>query len=572
MHLKIDGISVEASCGETLSELIRQTGLESEYLANKPLAAQIGGEVFHLNYDPVRIKDGEESPRSAIERAHGVVRLLRYGDQMGRRVYERTLLFVLLLAVRRLFPGARVLVQYTLGPGLYLQIEKSPALSKEDTLLLKEECARIIEANYPLKRERLNIGDAIAFFQDDGQVDKVRLLKWRKFSYFDVYRHDGYMDYFYGEMAPSTGYVKVFDILSLPPGLVMLLPDKADPDKPGVYESSPKLAAVFRESEEWGRLLHCGNLADLNDMTINGTVRELVRVSEALHEKSYAQLADRIVHRGARAVMLAGPSSSGKTTSAYRLYTQLRVLGKSPIPISLDDYYIDRDLVPVDKDGKRDLEHINTLDIEQFKKDLELLLLGEPVEIPIFDFKTGRRAPKGRLLHVGPDEPLIIEGIHGLNPQMLSPAIPIEQIFRVYVSALTTLNLDDHNRIRTTDIRLLRRMVRDYEGRGASVEQTLSMWQSVRRGEEKWIFPYQEEADAFFNTALVYEPAVLKKHIFPLLSAVPAESPYFCMARDLVKFLNYFAVADVEDEIPPTSILREFIGGNTFYRKEAGKE
>ncbi|HOR13620.1 MAG TPA: nucleoside kinase, partial [Clostridia bacterium] len=271
--------------------------------------------------------------------------------------------------------------------------------------------------------------------------------------------------------------------------------------------------------------------------------------------------------RGARAVLLAGPSSSGKTTSANRLYTHLRVLGKNPVLLSLDDYYIDRDKIPVDEKGERDLEHIETLDLSRFREDLESLLKGMETEIPEFNFSEGRRSPKGRMLKVGSDEPLIIEGIHGLNPLMLSDAIPKDSIFRVYVSALTTLNLDDHNRIRTTDIRLLRRMVRDNSVRNASVEYTLSLWPSVRNGEERWIFPYQEEADAFFNTALVYEPAVLKKHIFPLLLGIGEESPHYAMARDLVKFLNYFADAAVEDEIPPTSILREFIGGNTFYMK-----
>lgn len=567
MRLTIDNVAVEADCGETLRELLQKCGLDDAHMAEKPLAAQIGGEIFHLHYDPVRLKDGLPTARSAVEKAQGQIRLLRYKDQMGRRVYERTLLFVLLLSIRRLFPGARVLVQYALGPGLYIKLDKSPSLSETDVLLLKDECARIIAADLPLTRERLDIGDAIAFFKEDGQIDKVRLLQWRKFSYFDVYRQSGYMDYFYGEMAPTTGYVRVFDLEFLSPGMVMLMPDKDDPAHAAVYRHSPKLAAVFAQSDEWGRLLHCANVADLNDMTIGGQVRELVRVSESLHEKSYAELADRIVQRGARAVLLAGPSSSGKTTSANRLYTHLRVLGKSPVMLSLDDYYIDRDKVPVDENGERDLEHIETLDILQFRHDLELLLAGEQAEIPVFIFKEGRRAPRGRLLQVGPDEPLIIEGIHGLNPRMLSPAIPMDSIFRVYVSALTTLNLDDHNRIRTTDMRLLRRMVRDYEMRGASVEHTLSMWPSVRRGEEKWIFPYQEQADAFFNTALVYEPAVLKKHIFPLLRNVPEESPYFAMSRDLVKFLNYFADAEIEDEVPPTSILREFIGGNTFYRK-----
>jgi len=566
MLLTIDGVQIEARCGETLLELCGRAGLNDEHMAKKPLAAQIGGEVFQLGLVPLRMKDNVPTPRTALTNAGGVIRLLRYGDDLGRRVYERTLLFVLLLAIRKKFPGARVLVQYSLGPGLYINLDKSPALTEADCEVLKKECTRIVEADLPLERERLDIGDAVGFFNEDGQVDKVRLLQWRKFSYFDVYRQSGYMDYFYGEMMPSTGYVRVFDLLFLSPGLVMLMPDHDNPDVSAVYRHSPKLAAVFAQSEEWGRLLHVANVADLNDLAANHRIRELVRVSEALHEKSYAQLADRIVQRGARAVLMAGPSSSGKTTSANRLYTQLRVLGKSPVLISLDDYYLDRDKIAPDEHGEVDLENINTLDIARFRHDLEQLLLGEPAELPLFDFKLGKRAKKGRELTIGPDEPLLIEGIHGLNPALLSPSIPMDSIFRVYVSALTTLNLDDHNRIRTTDIRLLRRMVRDHETRGASVEKTMAMWLSVRRGEEKWIFPYQEEADAFFNTALVYEPAVLKKHIFPLLKAVPEESPYFAMARDLVKFLNYFAEADIEDEVPPTSILREFIGGNTFYK------
>lgn len=567
MQLTLDGKKIEAACGETLLTLIRRAGFYESDLAKMPLAAMIGGEVFHLNYDPVRLKDGEEEARSAVAAANGQISLLRYKDKMGKRVYERTLLFVLILAVRRLFPGARVLVQYSLGQGLYIRLEKTPALSLSDTLLLKDECLSILREDFQLTRERLNIRDAIAFFSKDGQRDKVRLLQWRKFSYFDVYRHENYMDYFYGEMLPSTGYCRVFNLEYLYPGMVLLMPDAKNPNRPATYRHSPKLAAVFYESDEWGRLLRCSNVADLNDMIANGSVRELVRVNEALHEKSYAGLADRIVKRGARAVLLAGPSSSGKTTSANRLYTHLRVLGKNPVLLSLDDYYIDRDKIPVDEKGERDLEHIETLDLSRFREDLESLLKGMETEIPEFNFSEGRRSPKGRMLKVGADEPLIIEGIHGLNPLMLSDAIPKDSIFRVYVSALTTLNLDDHNRIRTTDIRLLRRMVRDNSVRNASVEYTLSLWPSVRNGEERWIFPYQEEADAFFNTALVYEPAVLKKHIFPLLLGIGEESPHYAMARDLVKFLNYFADAAVEDEIPPTSILREFIGGNTFYMK-----
>lgn len=566
MLLKIDGVPIEAGCGETLLQLIERAGLNETTVAQQPLAVRIGGEVFNLHYDPVRLLDGKVEPRSAIVNARGEVSILRYGDTLGRRVYERTLLFVLLAAIRKVFPAARVLVQYALGPGLYMKIDKSPALSTNDIELLQKECARIVAADIPFKRERLTMEEAVAHFTEMEQIDKVRLLQWRKFPYFDVYRMGEYADYFYGEMAPSTGYVDVFELHYLYPGLVMLLPDQRDPEVPASYRHSPKLADVFEQSDKWGRLLHCSDVADLNEMTKSGRIRELVRVNEALHEKSYSLMADQIVQRNVRAVLMAGPSSSGKTSSANRLYTQLRVMGKNPVLLSLDDYYIDRDKIPLDENGEQDLEHVETLDIEQFRKDLELLIAGECVEIPEFDFKTGRRKPHGRPLQTGRDEPLIIEGIHGLNPLLLSEAIPRESIFRVYVSALTTLNIDDHNRIRTTDIRLLRRMVRDFEMRNASPERTLSMWASVQRGENKWIFPYQEEADWLFNTALVYEIAVLKKHIFPLLVKVTEESPYFAIVHDLIKFLNYFEDAYVEDEVPPTSILREFIGGSAFFK------
>lgn len=566
MILKINGTSIQSKCGESLLGCIQRAGLDSADMRSKPLAAQIGGEIFNLNYDPVRLLDDQENVRSAVENAQGEITLLTIESAQGRRVYERTMLFVLLLAVRQHFPNARVMVKFALRGGLYIDIDKKPSLSESDVALLREEYARIVKDNLPLTRNRLNIHKAMDIFRADGQIDKVRLLNYRKFSYFDVYEQGGYMDYFYGEMAPSTGYVRVFNLEVLYPGMVLMQPDPADPNKPAKYQHSPRLNAVFQQSNEWGRLLHCANVADLNDMVLNGRIRELVRVNEALHEKSYAQLADRIVRRGARAVMLAGPSSSGKTTSANRLYTHLRVLGKNPILLSLDDYYIDRDLIPLDEKGERDLEHIETLDISRFCSDLERLLAGEYVEIPEFDFKQGKRCPHGRPMQIGPDEPLIIEGIHGLNPRLLSPAIPADSIFKVYVSALTTLNVDDHNRIPTTEARMLRRIVRDHETRGASVEKTLSMWPSVRNGEERWIFPYQEEADAFINTALVYEPAVLKKHIFPLLLAVEESSMYYSQVRYLIKFLNYFADAEIDDEIPPTSILREFIGGSAFFR------
>jgi uridine kinase len=459
-----------------------------------------------------------------------------------------------------------VIARYSLGPGIYISVDKTPELSREDVYRLEKECRAIVEEDIPLIRRRLDIDSAIDYFTRDGQHDKAKLLRWRKFSFFDVYQAEGCMDYFYGEMAPSTGYCKVFGLKYLKNALVMLMPCDDEPDKAAVYKRQLKLAEVLRQSDDWGELMTCATAYELNERVKNGSIRELVRVNEALHEKTYAELADKIVNKRSRAVMVAGPSSSGKTTSAYRIMTQLRVHGMDPIKLSLDDYYIDRDKLPIGENGQIDLEHIDTLDISRFNRDLASLIRGEQTEIPVFDFTVGKRSPKGHLLQAGKEQPLIIEGIHGLNRRMVSSDIPPEAIYRIYVSALTTLNLDDHNRIRTTDVRLLRRLVRDYQTRNASMEATLSMWPSVRRGEWTWIFPFQEEADSWVNTTLVYEIAVLKKYVYPLLQAVPKESQYYINAHTILKFLNYFLDAEVEDEIPPTSILREFIGGNTFYK------
>ena len=570
MQLIIDGIPTEVNAGERLLDIVRRLGLDSTDLKTRPLAANIAGETFTLNYVPLREEQASANQRVTLRRAmragNGTVSLLRYDSARGNRVYERTMLFVFLLAMRELYPKTRVRINYAVGAGLFASVGEGMRLSQQDVDRIKKAMHEIVKADLTLERKRVDIDDAIDFFSADGQEDKVRLLKYRQFSFFDVYRQDDYVDYFYGEMAPSTGYASVFDLQAQKGGLLLIRPSAEDPNKPAKHVSLPRLSSVFSESEEWGNLMHCGVVADLNDMVLSGEVRTLIRVNEALHEKRFAQLADEIIGRGARAVLIAGPSSSGKTTSANRLCTQLRVHGKTPILVSLDNYYLNRDQLKPGPDGKIDLEDIATLDIPQFQDDLTRLLKGEEVELPLFDFVTQHRCETGIKLRVTENTPLVIEGLHGLNPHLLPEAVDKKLIFRLYVSALTTLNLDDHNRVPTTYLRLLRRMVRDYETRGASVERTLSMWDSVRAGEEKWIFPFQEDADAIFNTTLIYEPAVLKKHIFPLLSAVQPESVYYDEARSIVKFLNYFVEANVEDEIPPTSILREFIGGNTFYR------
>lgn len=554
MDIRINGSPCSLTPGETILELLKKNGMAGTSLKDRPLAARIGGEIFNLAYTPMHEAD---------------IDLIYYTDEEGKRVYERTLQFVLIMCVRKLFGKARVFVRYSLGKGLYITIDKEPAYSEADNKLLYEEMRRVTALDLKLVRKRMSIQDALDFFEKDGQLDKAALLKWRRFSYFDVYRcpeYSEYIDYYYGETAPSTGYVPIFDLHYLPGGLVMMRPSSKEPDVPAPYVDYSKMSAVFKRTDEWGRIMTCSTANELNTRVENGSVRELIRVNEALHEKMFARTADAIIERKAKAVMLAGPSSSGKTTSANRIATQLRAEGLDPIMISLDNYYCDRRFCPRDENGELDFEHIEALDIKRFNHDLKLLMAGEEVETPIFDFIEQKPKDRGQVLRCGSDQLMIIEGIHGLNPRMLGDDIDLARVFKVYVSALTTINLDDHNRVRTTDLRILRRLVRDYETRGASMERTLSMWASVRRGEERWIFPFQEQADMILNTILHYEPAIMKRHVYPLLLTVPPESEYYCMARSIVKYLNYFLEANVEDEIPPTSVLREFIGGNSFYK------
>ena len=566
MKLLIDGRETVAAPEQSLLEIVTEMGLMTGTLSGDPLAAKIAGRLFTLNYIPVREKDikERESMRKAMAASGGVIRLLRYSDPIGRDTYRRTAQFILFLALYRRWPDARAKMNCTVGAGAYIKVSGAEDFSAAE---MKAEVERIVAENIVLRRRRMLTIEAVRYFESRGQYDKARLLDYRKKERIDLYESGGFADYFYGEMAPSTGFLRSWEILPAPEGFIFVFPDANNPDQVSKYREMPNFFAVYTEGKRWGELMGCQTVADLNKLVESGQVRELIRVNEALHEKRFSQIADMICERGAQAVLLAGPSSSGKTTSANRLATQLRVHGKKPILMSLDDYYLDRDQIPLEPDGSIDLEHINTIDVTLFGEHLTRLLAGEEVEVPSFNFKTSKREWQGHRMRLCNDTVIIVEGLHALNPVLLPKELDVSKVFKMYVSPLLPLNLDDHNRIANRYLRLLRRTVRDYETRGASVQQTLSMWDSVRRGEERWIFPFQENADVIFNSSTLYELAVLKRHIFPLLQVIGPEDDCYDQVRAMVKILNYVYEADVDDEIPPTSIVREFIGGNSFYRK-----
>ena len=567
MKLIIDGREVTPRADQSLLDIIKEMGLVTGKLSTDPIAAKIAGDVFTLNYIPLRGKDlrpDSERVREAVAASGGVVRLIRYSDAAGAEVYTRTAQFVIFLAIEQLWPDAEATMSFTVGSGLYVKVSGAEDFSAE---ALRERVDKIVEEDISLRRVRISTAEAIEYYKNNGQEDKARLLSYRPLSTFDIYRHGDFADYFYGEVAPSTGYLRSYDILEAEGGFIFVFPQKKCPDRVSQYKEQPNLFAVCNEGKEWGELMECETVADLNELVDSGKIRELVRINEALHEKRFSAIADTICERGVKAVMLAGPSSSGKTTSANRLSTQLRVHGKKPILMSLDDYYVDRDKIAPGPDGKVDLEHINTIDTELFGQHIEALLKGEEVELPSFNFKKGRREWLGHKLRLNEKSVIIVEGLHAMNPVLLPEGLDSSLVFRLFVTPLLPLNLDNHNRIPSSYLRLLRRIVRDYETRGASVAHTLDMWQSVRAGEERWIYPFQENADVMFNSSTLYEIAVLKKHIFPLLTEVEPSDECYDQVRSIVKVLNFVHEADVDFEIPPTSLVREFIGGNTFYRK-----
>jgi uridine kinase len=544
--LKNDKI-VNVNKGIALSEIIADCNIE-EY--KECILCKFNGKLRELSYKV------EED---------GYLESVSISEKISISTYVRTLQFVFIKAVHDLYPEARIAIEHSLSKGLFGEIDKEHPLEKEDIEKIKMRMEELVRKNIPINKVSVSKEEAINIFNGYGYHDRVEILKHGRNDSLNIYELDGRYDYFYGPMAASTGSIKVFDLINYPPGFILIAPNENDPNNLPEFVEHKKLAKVFYEAEQWGKILDVADIGSLNKKVVSGEIVDIVRIAEALHEKKAAYIADMIENKeNVKIVLIAGPSSSGKTTFTRKLAIQLRVNGLMPVPISLDDYFVDREKTPVDENGEYDFESIYALDLDLFNKNLRDLLDGKEIVMPQFDFLTGSRNWHERPLKLPEKGVLLIEGIHGLN-ELLTSSIPKENKFKIYISALTQLNLDNHNRIATTDIRIIRRIVRDCFSRGYSGEQTLKMWPSIKRGEEKNIFVFQEEADVMFNSSLVYELCVLKKYAEPELNKIEQDSPVYHEAMRLRSLLHFFK--DVQDELTPdNSILREFIGGSCFYK------
>ena len=461
---------------------------------------------------------------------------------------------------------ATITIEHSISKGLYCELHGIDPLTEKDVQAIERRMKEMVEEDIEFHMDIVPLPEALKLFEKEGQLDKVKLLKYRNLPTIKIYSCGWLRDYFYGIMVPSTGYLKHFELKFYMPGFILRYPDKSDPTTIPEYKEQPKLFSVFREAEKWAKILEIEDVGSLNDHIAAGYGDELIRISEALHEKKIAQLADMITNERnqIRLILIAGPSSSGKTTFAQRLSVQLRVNNVKPISISLDDYFVSRDKTPLDENGEPDFEALEAIDLDLFNEQLTKLIQGVEVELPVFNFLTGQREYRGKKVKIKRDQPIIIEGIHGLN-DVLTSAIPRGSKFKIYISALTQLNIDNHNRIPTTDARIIRRIVRDNQFRSHDALKTIKLWPKVRRGEEKNIFPFQEDADVMFNSHLPYELAVLKRYAEPLLAEIAPSEPEFSEAKRLLKFLSYFLPLD-DSAIPNNSIIREFIGSSCFHQ------
>ena len=546
--VNVFGVTVEYEQGATYAEIAKDY---KEKVDGDIILVTVNGKLCELHK---KIADGSK------------VEFVTTKDSVGNDTYVRGAIFLMLKAFYNVLGKdkiKKISVEHTLGKAVYCDYEGKEALSNELLNKVKQEMRELADADLPILKKSAPTSEAIKMFRDLGMHDKEKLFKYRSASSTNYYELDGFKDYFYGYMPASTGILKVFDLMLYADGFLLLLPDVSDPTTVADYEDRPLLFKTQHEANEWGKVMGLETVGDLNEQICNGNIEDMILVQEALQEKRIGDIAEQIKSRGGvKFVMIAGPSSSGKTSFSHRLSIQLRTLGLRPHPVALDNYFKNREDTPKDENGNYNFECLEAIDVEGFNKDMLALLKGETVQMPTFNFKIGRREYKGNTLKLEDGDILVLEGIHGLN-DALSYSLPKESKFKIYISALTQLNIDEHNRIPTTTTRLIRRIVRDARTRGTSAQGTIAMWYSVRRGEEENIFPFQEQADCMFNSALVYELAVLKQYVEPLLFGIKEDDPEYLEANKLLKFLKYFLGISSEG-IPHNSIVREFVGGSVF--------
>ena len=540
-----NGEMYDVPTGSTLEDVYAQIGLQMEY---GPVSARVNNKVEGMHYRVYKQKE---------------VEFLSLYDSSALRAYTRTLFFVLNKAAHDLWPDCTVVIDIPVSNGYYVDLRLDRPVTPDDVNAVRQRMQEIIDANVPIHRHETTTEEAIRMFTESRSFSKVKLLQGVGSLYTTYYDIDGYLDYYYGSLLTSTGQLYLFGVEYYFDGLLLRIPSQQDPSKLGAFMRQDKMFEIFKEHHRWQDILGMRTVGDLNRAIQEGHTNTLIQISEALQEKKIAQIADEIAHRpGIKMVLIAGPSSSGKTTTCKRISVQLAVNGLQPIGISLDDYFLDRDQTPRDESGDYDFEHLHALNIPLLNQQLNALFRGEEVELPRYNFQQGKSEWSGKHLQLKGNEILVVEGIHALNPE-LTAEIPDSQKFRIYASALTTILLDNHNYIPTTDNRLLRRIIRDYKYRGVSAQETIRRWPSVRKGENRWIFPYQENADAMFNSAMLFELAVIKQQAEPLLEQVPENCVEHAEAYRLRKFLKYIKPIP-EAQIPPTSLLREFLGGSSF--------
>lgn len=555
IRCKNNGQTIEVPTGSSLEEIYQQLGLEMQ---NPPFVARVNNKVEGMHFRLYKQKD---------------VEFLDITSSSGFRTYTRSLFFVLCKAAHDLWPNCRVSIDIPVSNGYFVDLqlpvqtdegkEELRPVTLDDVGQLRRHMQEIINAALPIRRHETTTDEALRLFAEIGSKSKVKLLKGQGTLYTTYYSLDGYIDYYYGALLTNTSQLYLFGLEKYYDGLLLRLPSRENPQELVEFVTQGKMFGIFKEHHNWQSILGLRTIGDLNEVIDKGYASQLIQVSEALQEKKISQIADDIARRkGIRLVLIAGPSSSGKTTTCKRLSVQLAVNSIRPLNISLDDYFVDRENTPRDASGDYDFEHLHALNLDLFNEQLNALFRGEEIELPRYDFPTGRSMKSGKKLRLPENAVLVVEGIHALNPE-LTAHIPPEYIYRVYASALTTLLLDNHNYVPTTDNRLLRRIIRDHKYRAVSAQETIRRWPSVRNGENRWIFPYQENADAMFNTAMLFELAVIKRQAEPLLEQVPENCVEYAEAYRLLKFLRYIRPIP-EDQIPPTSLLREFLGGSSF--------